>query len=156
MVCNLVGGCMTKHFIEFCFVIHRRKALNLGQLGPIAIYRCHITSIRIPITKIRRSYDRRIIIIEIPIPGKTMYIFRRGPGLWSTNIVHCLLFAQKREVRYDLHKLPQQYMSMEYSRYIQIKFKLLYCYPHNSSTLKYTDKDTNSNRERNPSELLVP
>ena len=35
-------------------------------------------------------------------------------------------------------------------------FKLLYCYDRNSSLLKYTNKDTNSNRERNSSGLMVP
>ena len=33
-----------------------------------------------PIIKIRRSHDLLIFIMEIPIPGKTVFILRRGPG----------------------------------------------------------------------------
>ena len=37
---------------------------------------------RIPIIKIRRSGDRLIFIMEITIPGKTVFILRRGPLPW--------------------------------------------------------------------------
>ena len=39
----------------------------------------HGESIRVPIIKIRRSHDRLIFIMEIHIPGKTVFILRQGP-----------------------------------------------------------------------------
>ena len=38
------------------------------------------TSIGIPIVKMERSWDRLFFITEIPIPGKTALILRRGPN----------------------------------------------------------------------------
>ena len=37
--------------------------------------RCRFTNIEIPIMKIRQSHDRFIFMIEIPIPGKTAFIY---------------------------------------------------------------------------------
>ena len=49
---------------------------------------------RIPIIKIRRSGDRLIFIMEITIPGKTVFILRRGPIPWpiSTPQEICIRF----------------------------------------------------------------
>ena len=49
---------------------------------------------RILIKKIRRSGDRLIFIMEITIPGKTVFILRRGPVPWpiSTPQEICIRF----------------------------------------------------------------
>ena len=49
--------------------------------GPVSIWRC-LTSIGIPSIKIRRSHDRLIFIMEIPISRKTVFILIQGPGPW--------------------------------------------------------------------------
>ena len=51
----------------------------MNVLVAVSISRCHLTSIGIPIIKIRRSHDRLIFIMEIPIPGKTVFMLRLGP-----------------------------------------------------------------------------
>ena len=38
---------------------------------------------RIPILRIRRSHDHLIFNMGIPVPGKTVFIWRRGPGLFT-------------------------------------------------------------------------
>ena len=42
-------------------------------------------SIGIHIIKIRRSHDRLIFIMELSIPGKTVFIYRHGPGFLVTD-----------------------------------------------------------------------
>ena len=49
--------------------------------GDVSIYRCYLTGIEIPMLKIRRSRDRLIFNMGIPIPGKTVFILRQGPGV---------------------------------------------------------------------------
>ena len=52
-------------------------------LGAVLIWRCHLTSIGIPMSKIRRSRDSHIFNMGIiPIPEKTVFIFRRGSGIY--------------------------------------------------------------------------
>ena len=51
-----------------------------GGQGTISIYICRLTNIGIPILVIRRSHDSLIFIMEIFIPGKTVFILRRPPG----------------------------------------------------------------------------
>ena len=58
----------------------------IGELTPAwtlqmgaSILRCRLTSIRIPIIKIRRYYDRLIFIMGIPIHRKTVSMVRRDP-----------------------------------------------------------------------------
>ena len=51
-----------------------------GQIqGAVLIYRCRLTSIWIPIIKIRRSRDRLIFNMVIPIPGKDGIYIETGP-----------------------------------------------------------------------------
>ena len=45
----------------------------------LTLERC-LTSAGITTTKIRQSWHRIIIIIGIPIPGKTVFILKQGPG----------------------------------------------------------------------------
>ena len=56
-----------------------RWLLNLflsDNLGAVSIWRCYLYSVWIIYIKIRRSHDRFIFIIEILIPGKTLFIPR--------------------------------------------------------------------------------
>ena len=54
---------------------HKDRIQGVGS-----IQGCHPTSIGNPTAEIRRSYDRLIFIMEIPIPGKTIFILKRVPG----------------------------------------------------------------------------
>ena len=47
--------------------------------GPVSVYRCCLTSIQTSIMKIKPSHDRLICILEIPIRGKIVFIFKQGP-----------------------------------------------------------------------------
>ena len=53
-------------------------------------------NIGIPIIKIRLSHDRVIFITEIPIPGKTVSILRRGPGRWVAQVGE--IISQRRHL----------------------------------------------------------
>ena len=44
--------------------------------GVVSMQRCRHTGIGIPIINIRRSWDRLIFIMEIPISGKTDFVFK--------------------------------------------------------------------------------
>ena len=50
----------------------------------VSILSCHFTSVWIPIMKIRRSHDHLTFIMEIPIPGKTVFILKQDQIL-----IHC-------------------------------------------------------------------
>ena len=50
--------------------------------------RCHLTSIGIPIIKIRWSNDHLIFMIVIPMPGKIDFILKQGPGVWELNAIN--------------------------------------------------------------------
>ena len=63
-------------------IIGRWLLPSLVDTGDIC---CHywqhiLVNIGIPIIKIRWSHDHLIFIMEIPIPGKTVFILRWGPG----------------------------------------------------------------------------
>ena len=50
----------------------------------VSIQRCCLTSIQIPMLKIRRPHDRLIFNMGIPVPGKDdLYIKTGGPGVDS-------------------------------------------------------------------------
>ena len=46
----------------------------------LCMYRCHLTSIGIPMLKIRLSWNHLILNMVIPTPGKTVFLLRQGPG----------------------------------------------------------------------------
>ena len=50
------------------------------NLGPVSIYRCRLSSIRIPMLMIRRSRNRLIFNMGIPIPGKDGLYIEAGPS----------------------------------------------------------------------------
>ena len=54
--------------------------LNVPQ-GVVLIQRWRLTSIRISIIKIRLSRERLIFVMEIIVPGKTVFILRWGPDV---------------------------------------------------------------------------
>ena len=54
--------------------------IRLKKFGAVSIQTCRLTSIGIPILKIRRSRDRLIFNMGILYPGKTVFILRQGPG----------------------------------------------------------------------------
>ena len=55
------------------------SALVVGHLGAISISTCHLSSIDIPIIKIRCSQDCLIFIMEILIIGKMAFILTQPP-----------------------------------------------------------------------------
>ena len=58
---------------------HQDSRPSNSHQGPNSIKICRLTSIGIPIIKIRWSHDCLIFIMEIPIPGRTVFILRWGP-----------------------------------------------------------------------------
>ena len=63
--------------------------LHLWSLLGVSIYSCRLTRIGIPMLKIRRSHDRLIFNMGIPIPGKDgLYI---ETGLRSLHSNTCLV-----------------------------------------------------------------
>ena len=71
--------------------------LPIGSFPPTVVYivvcqlvrsvyiqRWPLTSIKIPIIKIRWSHDSLIFIMQISIPGKTVFVLRPGPAGTST------------------------------------------------------------------------
>ena len=50
----------------------------IKKTGAVSSYGCRITSIGIPMLKIRRSRNRLIFNLGILIPGKTVFIFKRA------------------------------------------------------------------------------
>ena len=48
--------------------------------GCLLIQTCRLTSTGIPIVMIRQSHNCLIFVMEIPIPWKTLFILRQGPG----------------------------------------------------------------------------
>ena len=56
--------------------IHNRTC----HQGAVSVQRCCLTSIGIPMLKIRRSCDPLIFNMGIPIPGKTVFILKQDPG----------------------------------------------------------------------------
>ena len=51
----------------------------------VSILRCRLTNIGIPMLKIRRSCDRLIFNMGIPIPGKDSLYIETGPWCWMGN-----------------------------------------------------------------------
>ena len=64
------------------FIIKRRQSFVRPSGGLLNI-RCRLNSIRIPMLKIRRSCDRLIFNMGIPIPGKDGLYIETGPGLYN-------------------------------------------------------------------------
>ena len=69
------------HLSEIWKNFRPRKLIRKSplQYGDLSIWRCLLTSTGITILKIRQSHDRLIFIMEIPKPGYTVFILRRGP-----------------------------------------------------------------------------
>ena len=63
----------------------------------LSIWRCRLTSIGIPILKIRRSRDRLIFNMAIPVPGKDGLYTETGPRYPS---------SFRHQVRYSAHDGP--------------------------------------------------
>ena len=77
---NSIWHCIDIQIILSNVVIQITNVMESNVPRVISIYRYHLTSKGIPITKIRRSDDRLIFIQGIPIHGKTVFILRQGPG----------------------------------------------------------------------------
>ena len=60
------------------WVVAYVKKQHEPEPGGVSIQRCRLTSIGIPMLKIRRSYDRLIFNIGIRSRGKMVFISRRG------------------------------------------------------------------------------
>ena len=73
--CTVVSKLPDIKLFENCLAMPIAKE----NLVAVSISRCHLTSIGIPMLKIRRSHDRLIFNMGIPIPGKTVFILRQGP-----------------------------------------------------------------------------
>ena len=58
------------------------------NLGIVSIQRCHLTSIGIPMLKIKWSHNHLIFIMAIPLPGNMVFIFE--VGLWFPCHVYVL------------------------------------------------------------------
>ena len=56
------------------------KGIGGTILGAVSIWRCRITSIGIPMLKIRRSHECLIFNMGIPIPGKDGFYIEAGPS----------------------------------------------------------------------------
>ena len=69
MICNLHS---------FVRALTLAKAQKIQGSDSISSYR--LTCIKIPIIKVRRSDDRLILIMGIPVLWKTVFIMRRGPS----------------------------------------------------------------------------
>ena len=67
-----------------------------GCLGPVSIWRCRLTSIGIPIIKIRRSHDRPIFIMEISYMIR-LYIERGTAAHREFNAMFMNLMSQLEE-----------------------------------------------------------
>ena len=70
----------TKRCGHFCDVLYFSLCRRATKQGSGSIWRRWLTSIRIPIIRIRRSQDRLIFMMEISIPGKMVFRFRRRLG----------------------------------------------------------------------------
>ena len=78
---NAIANC-TKNEMKFSFIEHNNLERWVRNLGTISIWRC-LTSIGIPMLKIRRSHDHLIFNMGISIPGKDgLYI---ETGLWISH-----------------------------------------------------------------------
>ena len=66
-----------QHWEANIFIIQHKHTRDLGA---VSIYRCHLTSLEIPMLKIRWSCDHLIFNMGIPIPWKMIFILRRGAG----------------------------------------------------------------------------
>ena len=87
-----------------------------GNLGPDSIYRCRLTSIGIPMLKIRRSLPWKS-----PYLGKTVFILRQGPGRLQAMV----LFAA-----WHGHYNPTKYARMQCVTIIGVvknKMEYKYC-----------------------------
>ena len=79
----------TRKAFPFLDIIMTLK-MNIRSLSQ---YKDVMLPVGIPMLKIRRSYDCLIFNMDIPMPGKTVFIFRLGPGhctshkiiLWFNN-----------------------------------------------------------------------
>ena len=64
--------------------------------GGVSIYICHVTSIGIPMLKIRRSRDRLIFNMGIHIPGKDGLYIEKGPRFHCTTKYESFVAWQRR------------------------------------------------------------
>ena len=71
------------HLIWYALWCSRSSVGLLRHPGGVSIWRCRLTSIRIPILKIRRSRDRLIFNLGIPIPKIDGVYIETGP--WSSH-----------------------------------------------------------------------
>ena len=84
--------CFRALFLEDCY----SKDVNQGA---VSIWRCRLTSIGIPMLKIRRSRDRLMFNIVIPYLGKTVIILRRAQDA-NFPIVLRILYLEGHVVGY--------------------------------------------------------
>ena len=68
------------HWLKGCE--HHVTIVTWTPGGGVSILRCCLTNIRIPIIKISQSHENIIFIMEFRIPGKLVFILRRGPVVW--------------------------------------------------------------------------
>ena len=73
-------------------------------MGPLSIWRCHLTNIGIPIIKIRQSPDHFIFIIEIPICEKAVLILRQGRVLIQVSHIHNNSDGPDLKTQLNLHQ----------------------------------------------------
>ena len=84
------------------------------QLGAVSIWRCHLTGIGISMLKIRRSWDRLIFNMGIPIPGKDGLYIESGSWRrkWRFMLLNTLLHMEN--------------MLCIYASFISIQFSTCY------------------------------
>ena len=93
----------------------------------VSIYICCLTSKGIPMLKIRRSHDRLILNMGIPIPGKDGLYIERGP--WSLSVKgvpetnNLLLYAYTDEYKLNEH-LYQRHIATFYRHLFNIDCKI--------------------------------
>ena len=61
-----------------------------SHLGAVSILRCRLSSIGIPMLKIRRFRDRLIFNMGIPIPGKDGIYNETGPSFLDAIVIYKL------------------------------------------------------------------
>ena len=71
---------------------------NQRARGHFKIYTCHLTSIGIPIIKIKWSHDHLIFIMAMFIPEKMVYILRQDTGCSDFDrSASCVFYAKKSQ-----------------------------------------------------------
>ena len=93
-----------------------------GNLGPDSIYRCRLTSIGIPMLKIRRSRDRLVLNMEIPIPGKDGLYIETGPWQTASNGTICCMAWPLQPHQVCKNAMRNHYWSRQKQNEIQILY----------------------------------